>query len=206
MFKPRKPDPFFSALLAIAQNIQKAAHFTVDYKIETAADLKEASIQLKKFETDGDTLVHELIANLNHAFMTPIEREDILQIAIEMDDIVDGLEHFTAYLEMFSFLAIDHYMNSFLDNIQKSTDEIVHAMELLADKKLEQMRDHAVQVKEYERVCDEILRTSIKQLFINEKDSIQVIKYKELYEQLENVADYCQNVANTIDTIIMRNA
>lgn len=206
MLKPRKPDPFFAALLTIAENVQEAVHYADDFKIVTVADLKEVSMKLKNYETEGDTLIHELISKLNKSFMTPIEREDILQLAIKMDDVLDGIEHFAAHLEMFSLIEIDEYVQKFMDNIVKSTDEIVKAMKLLARKKLEAMRDHAVLIKEYERICDEVFRTSIKQLFINEKDPIRIIQLKDIYEQLEDVADYCQDVANTIETIIMRNA
>jgi hypothetical protein len=206
MFSPRKEDPFFTALLTIAENVQEAIHYANDFKVHTVADLKEVSIRLKKYETEGDTLIHELITKLNKSFMTPIEREDILQLSIKMDDILDGVESFAAHLEMFSLTDIDEYVQKFMDNIVLSTDEIVKAMKLLARRKLVEMRDHAVLIKEYERICDEVLRTSIKQLFINEKDPIRIIQYKDIYEQLEDVADYCQDVANTIETIIMRNA
>ena len=206
MFSQRKPDPFFTALLTIAENVQEAVHYANDFKVVTVADLKEVSIKLKSYETEGDTLIHELITKLNKSFMTPIEREDILQLAIKMDDVLDGVEHFAAHLEMFSLIEIDEYVQKFMDNIVKSTDEIVEAMKLLARKKLEAMRDHAVRIKEYERICDEVFRTSVKQLFINEKDPIRIIQFKDIYEQLEDVADYCQDVANTLETIIMRNA
>lgn len=206
MFNQRKTDPFFTALLTIAKNVQEAIHYADDFKVETAADLKEVSIKLKNYETEGDTLIHDLITKLNKSFMTPIEREDILQLAIKMDDILDGIEEFAAHLEMFSLTDIDEYVQKFMENIVKSTDEIVIAMQLLSKRKLEAMRDHAVQIKEYERICDEVLRTSIKQLFIREKDPIRIIQFKDVYEQLEDVADYCQDVANTIETIIMRNA
>ena len=206
MFNQRKTDPFFTALLTIAENVQEAVHYADDFKVATAADLKEVSIKLKKYETEGDTLIHDLITKLNKSFMTPIEREDILQLALKMDDILDGVEQFAAHLEMFSLTDIDEYVQKFMENIVKSTDEIVQAMQLLSRRKLEAMRTHAVQIKEYERVCDEVLRTSIKQLFIREKDPIRIIQFKDIYEQLEDVADYCQDVANTIETIIMRNA
>ncbi len=206
MFNQRKTDPFFTALLTIAQNVQEAVHYADDFKVETAADLKEVSIKLKNYETEGDTLIHDLITKLNKSFMTPIEREDILQLAIKMDDILDGIEQFAAHLEMFSLTDIDEYVQKFMENIVKSTDEIVLAMQLLSKRKLEAMRDHAVQIKEYERICDEVLRTSIKQLFIREKDPIRIIQFKDIYEQLEDVADYCQDVANCIETIIMGNA
>ncbi|ARD48599.1 DUF47 domain-containing protein [Sporosarcina sp. P33] len=206
MLGPRKPDPFFTALLDIAKHVQESMYYANDFQVETVADLKEVSIQMKEYETAGDTLIHELITKLNTSFMTPIEREDILNIAIKMDDILDGIEHFLANLEMFSLIDIDEYMQKFITNITKSTDEIVKAMELLTKKKLVEMRTHAVQIKEYERICDEVLRTSIKQLFIREKDPIRIIQLKDLYELLEDIADYCQDVANNIETIIMRNA
>jgi predicted phosphate transport protein (TIGR00153 family) len=206
MFSSKKQDPFFTALLKISETVRDATHYAEDFKIASVADLKELSVKIKNYETECDKLIHELITKLNKSFMTPIEREDILQLAVKMDDILDGVEHFAAHLEMYSLIEIDESMRTFLHYIVKSTDEIVKAMELLANKKLLQMRDHAVLIKDYERKCDEVLRTSIKQLFLNEKDPIRIIQYKDIYEQLEDIADYSQNVANTIETIIMRNA
>ncbi|PIC98337.1 MULTISPECIES: DUF47 domain-containing protein [unclassified Sporosarcina] len=206
MLGPRKPDPFFTALLDIAKHVQESMHYANDFKVDSVSDLKDVSIRMKEYETAGDTLIHELITKLNTSFMTPIEREDILNIAIAMDDILDGMEHFLANLEMFSLIEIDEYMQKFMINIMKSSDEIVLAMELLTKKKLVEMRTHAVQIKEYERICDEVLRTSIKQMFIREKDPIRIIQLKDLYELLEDTADFCQDVANNIETIIMRNA
>ncbi|MER2121301.1 MAG: DUF47 family protein, partial [Solibacillus sp.] len=110
------------------------------------------------------------------------------------------------HFEMFSLTEIDESMRDFLAYIAKSTDEIVKAMELLNKKDLVGMRQHAILIKDYERECDEVLRSSIKKLFLNEKDPIRLIKFKDIYEQLEEIADYCQTVANTIETIIMRNA
>lgn len=206
MFSPRKTDPFFVALLTIAELVQEAVHYANDFKVVNVADLKEVSIRLKKYEKEGDALIYELTTKLNKSFMTPIEREDILQLSLKMDDILDGIEHFAAHLEMFSLTEIDEYIQMFMDNIVKSTDEIVKAVKLLSRKKLIEMRDHSILIKEYEGICDQIFRTSVKQLFINEKDPIRIIQYKDIYEQLEDIADYCQDVANTLETIIMRNA
>ncbi len=206
MFNSKKQDPFFSALHKIAENMREAVHYANDYRIETVTDLKEISIKMKEYETAGDKLIHELIVKLNKAFLTPIEREDILALAIRMDDILDGTEGCIAHFEMFSHIEIDESMRDFLGYITKSADEIVKAMELLKNKDLVGMRQNAILIKDYERECDEVLRSSIKKLFLNEKDPIRLIKFKDLYEQLEEIADYCQNVANTIETIIMRNA
>ena len=138
--------------------------------------------------------------------MTPIEREDILALAIRLDDILDGIENTIAHSEMYSFTEVNDYMRQFVDYIAKSSDEAVKAMELLNKKDLLGMRQHAILIKDYERECDEIFRKSVTELFQVEKDPIRLIMFKDLYEQLEDIADYCQNVANTIETIIMRNA
>ncbi|ALC87585.1 MULTISPECIES: DUF47 domain-containing protein [Bacillaceae] len=206
MISSKKQDPFFTSLLKVAQNVQEAAHYADDFRINTVADLKEISVHVKNYETAGDKLIHDLIVMLNKSFMTPIEREDILSLAVRMDDILDGIDDFTANLEMFSLIEIDDSMRTFLGYIVKSTDEIVKAMELLANKKLLQMHEHAILIKDYERKCDDVLRSSIKQLFLKEKDPVRIIQFKDIYEKLEEVADYCQNVATTIEAIIMRNA
>jgi len=206
MFSSKKTDPFFAELLKIAENVNEAAHYADEFKIVSVADIKEFSIKIKNYETEGDKLVHGLITMLNKSFMTPIERDDILQMALKMDDVIDGIEHFASNLEMYSLAEIDDSMREFMGYIVKSTDEIVKAVKLLATKKLQAMFEHAVLIKDYERQCDEILRSSMKQLFIKEKDPIRIIQFKDIYEELEDIANYCQDVASTIESIIMRNA
>ena len=206
MFSSKKPDPFFEGLLNIAKNVQQGANYAKECTIAKVADLKQIQIKMKSYETAGDKLIHDLIVKLNDSFMTPIEREDILSLAIKLDDILDGIENTIAYFEMYAFTEVNQYMRDFVDYIAKSTDEAVKAMELLNKKDLIGMRQHAILIKDYERECDDVFRKSIKELFQVEKDPIRLIKFKDLYEQLEDIADYCQNVANTIETIIMRNA
>ncbi|AMW98240.1 DUF47 domain-containing protein [Rummeliibacillus sp. G93] len=206
MFSRKKVDPFFDALVKISVNVQEALHFANDFRIKNFEDLQEISTKMKKYETDGDTLIHELIVMLNKSFMTPIEREDILALANSMDDVLDGMEECIAHFDMFALTDIDESMNTFIEYIVKSTDEIVKAMEKLQNKNLTSMRENAILIKDYESKCDEVLRVSIKQLFLHEKDPIRIIQFKDIYEQLEDIADECQKVANTMETIIMRNA
>ena len=206
MFSRKKADPFFEVLAKISVNVQEAVHYANDFRIQNLEDLREISTRMKKYETDGDTLIHELIVMLNKSFMTPIEREDILALANSMDDVLDGMEECIAHFDMFALTEPDKSMNTFISYIVKSTDEVVKAMEKLQKKDLSSMRENAILIKDYESKCDEVLRTSIKRLFLNEKDPIRIIQLKDIYEQLEDIADDCQNVANTMETIIMRNA
>ena len=202
----KKKGKFAILLIDISTNLKEAANYFSDYKLKNVSDLKIFSETMKEYETKGDTYVHEVIKELNNAFITPIEREDILALTMSMDDVLDGIEHTTALFEMYSITTADDFMLRFVEAIKMCSHEIEDSINLLINKKLPQIRQHAIKIKDYESKCDGIQRQSIKHLFSVEKDPIRIIQYKEIYENLEDIADYCQNVANTLETIIMKNA
>ncbi|MEH7086910.1 DUF47 domain-containing protein [Neobacillus drentensis] len=202
----RKKDKFAVYLGNIATNLKESANYFADYKLKNVSDLKIFSEKMKEYENKGDDMVHEVIKDLHNAFITYIEREDILTLTMSMDDVLDGLEHTAALFEMYSIINADDYMLRFVDAIRSCAAEIETSVEMLATKKLLNMREHAIKIKELESKCDAILRESITNLFANEKDPIRIIQYKEIYEELENIADFCQVVANTLESIIMKNA
>lgn len=80
-------------LFNIAQNLKEGADYFADYKLKNISDLKVFSDTMKDYEHKGDSMVHNVIKELNNAFITPIEREDILELTMRMDDVIDGLEH-----------------------------------------------------------------------------------------------------------------
>lgn len=201
-----KKDKFAILLSKISANLKESADFFADYKLKNVSDLKIFSEKMKDYETTGDSFIHEVTVDLNNAFITPIEREDILHLAMSMDDVLDGIEACAALFEMYSITDADEFMLKFVDSIRNACIEIDIAVDLLSAKKLLKIRDHAIQIKDYESKCDGVLRQSIKHLFATEKDPIRIIQYKEIYENLEDIADDCQNVANTLETIIMKNA
>lgn len=202
----KKQDKFNKLLSDIAINLKEGAMYFAEYKLNNISDLKIFSEKMKEYETKGDTLVHETIKELNNAFITPIEREDILHLAMAMDDVLDGFEQTADLFEMYSITNADEYMLKFVEAIQQSAVEIEKSVELLSSKKLLKIRDHAIKIKDLESKCDGVLRQSIKHLFSVEKDPIRIIQIKEIYENLEEIADSCQTVANAFETIIMKNA
>lgn len=205
VFKNKK-DKFSTLLEHIAANLKESTNFFVEYKLSSKEDTKLFSEKMKEFESKGDTYVHEIIMELNNSFITPIEREDILALSMIMDDVLDGMEQTAALFEMYSIFQADEYMQKFVSAITKCVDEIEISIGLVFSKKLPDVRPHAIRIKELESMCDDYLRESIKHLFAVETDPIKLIKYKELYESLEEVADSCQGVANTLESIIMKNA
>lgn len=202
----KKEDQFSVYLKEISANLVESTNYFTEYKLRNKSDTKEFFNVVKNYETQGDTLVHKVIHNLNKVFITPIEREDILALAMHMDDVLDGLESAAAMFEMYEITEADDFMVQFVEAIQLSVIEIDKAVDLLNKKKLLDMRQHAILIKDYESKCDGIRRESIKQLFKKEKDPIRIIQYKEIYEELEEVADCCEDVANIFEAIIMKNA
>lgn len=202
----RKKDKFAVHLSHIAENLIESTNYFSEFKPANINELNNFASKMKDYETKGDSMVHKVIKDLNNVFITPIEREDILALAVNMDDVLDGLEHTAALFEMYSITVADDYMLQFFDAICKCTVEIEKAIELTFTKKLPEISKHAIKIKDYESKCDEVWRESIKYLFQKEKDPIRMIQYKEIYEELEEVADYCEKVANTFEAIIMKNA
>ena len=124
-------------------------------------------------------MVHIMTRELNNAFITPIEREDILELTFRMDDVLDGLEHCAALFEMYSIINADEYMVKFVEAIKQCGAEIEIAVDTLSTKKLPQIRENAIKIKDLESLCDGVQRQSIKNLFAVEKDPIRIIQYKK---------------------------
>lgn len=205
-FARKKEDVFFNMLQDIAENLKNATQYFMDEKIESEEDLRNFSNVMKDYETQGDTYIHELIVELNKTFITPLEREDMLALAVKMDDILDGLEACASRLDMYYIVNPNQYMISFAEQVNHAVKEIAKSAKLLKKKRLMDIRPHAIKINEYESKCDELLRMSIKDLFIEEENPMTVIQYKEIYEFFEEVSDSCEHVANTLETIIMRNS
>ncbi|NEY99478.1 DUF47 family protein [Bacillus shackletonii] len=190
----------------ITANLEDSAKFLTEFTIESADDLKALTTTMKHYESKGDTLIHDIIVELHKAFITPIDREDILQLAMRLDCVLDGLDHTASLMELYSITQPTVYMKEFVNELYGSCQEISKSIQLLSKKKLLDIHSHAVKIKDYESKCDDILRASVKELFQNEKNPITIIQYKEIYENLELISDYCQDVANILETIIMKNA
>jgi predicted phosphate transport protein (TIGR00153 family) len=204
--KIRKKDKLFLMLLDISANLKESGQYFLDFKIKEENHLDEFLKQMKEYEHKGDIFVDEIIKDLNNTFITPIEREDAMELAVHMDEILDGLEECAAHFYMYNIYEIDNYMVEFCDLIHKCIIEINSSVDLISQKKLTQIRQHTVKIKEYEEKCDILERRAIKELFEKEKDVVRLIQYKEIYELLENTADECQKVGKVLETVVMKNA
>ncbi len=202
----RKKDKFAVQLEAMAENLQRASLAFGKMNFHTAFDLKKYADGIKAFETNGDNLMHQIISDLNQTFITPIEREDILALANAIDDVLDGMEETAAMFEMYSIEYTDEFTAEFVKNIQACADEIKISVELVAQKKFSHIRVHSINIKEHETNCDGILRQSIKHILSVETDPVTIMKIKDIYQSLEDIANKCQTVAHNLESIIMKNS
>lgn len=201
----RKKDVFFEKLERISDNlVDSTERFLAGIKGND--NVGEFAVVMKELEKKGDHFTHTIYAALNKTFITPIEREDILALASSLDDVLDCIEACASRFDMYELDLKDHYFVQFSENILSSAQEIHKAIRILSSRKLLAMREHTIKINDLENEADDLLRKSIKELFKTVKDPIELIKRKEVYELLEEATDACEDVANTLDSIIMRNS
>ncbi len=201
----KKKDVFFEYFILIAKNI----HLASQVFREEMGNLKEAesfAIKIKTLESMGDQYTHEIILALNSTFITPLEREDIFGLTIKLDDILDLVEACAWSFDLFNVTEADEFMKMFAKNIEMCTQEITNAINCLVAKKLKEIARHTHKINDLENVADDLLRDSLKTLFSTSNDPIEIIKRKEIYYMMEEVSDACEDVADILEGIIMRNS
>ena len=201
----KKKNIFFKTLEEMADTILEAAEY-FQRNVPDLKDLKVFAKEMKEYESKCDLCVHTILTELNKTFITPIEREDIMALTTSLDDVLDGIEACASRFEMYQFQEPDEYIILFADNLVRCAQQIKKAIYLLTDKKLLAIREPAIHINELENQADDLLRVCVMNLFANVKDPIEIIKRKEIYERLEQTTDCCEDVANTLETIVMRNS
>ncbi len=171
-------------------------------------DFSEESIKrIKEMEQKCDTVSHEIIDILNETFITPIDREDIHKIVNEVDDIMDLINVVANRLYIYKIKNIKHtYLPEFIENMVEAVTAVKNTIISLKEiKKTRRILEYCIEINRLENSGDSIREKAIKELFENEKDPIQVIKWKEIYEVSETVLDACEKVARTIEEVLVKN-
>jgi len=203
MFK--KKDVFFTTFEEMANTLVEATEYFAN-GVKDLSDVSAFAKRMKEYESKCDQYTHTILKELNKTFITPIEREDIMALTTSLDDVLDGIEACASRFEMFNLTQADDYVEKFADIIVRSTHQIKQSIVLLTQKKLLAIREYTISINQLENEADDLQRICIKELFVNVKDPIELMKRKEVYEMLELTTDHCEDVANTLESIIMRNS
>ncbi|RUT30474.1 DUF47 domain-containing protein [Paenibacillus zeisoli] len=201
----KKKDIFFQTLENMAEAVVQAADYFAE-KVSNFNDVEAFAKEMKAFENQCDNYTHTIIIELNKTFITPIERDDIMNLTTTLDDVLDGLEATASRFYMYHLDEPDEHIVKFAEILRNSAYEIQKAIRLLSQKKLLAIREHTIRLNDLENQGDELLRIAIKELFVKVTDPIELIKKKEIYERLETTTDACEHVANMLESIIMRNS
>lgn len=201
----KKKDIFFQTLENMADAIVHAADYFAQ-QVTEFNNVDQFAKKMKEFESQCDSYTHTIIVELNKTFITPIERDDIMNLTTTLDDVVDGLEATTSRFFMYHLSEPDEHITHFAEILRNSAYEIQKAIHLLSEKKLLAIREHTIRLNDLENQGDDLLRICINELFAKVTDPIVLIKKKEIYERLETTTDACEHVANMLESIIMRNS
>lgn len=205
--KPREM-VFFDLLEAAVANVYQAGQL-FDREIRSGDPERFAELrrQMKDLEHTGDDLTHQIIDRLNHTFVTPLEREDILSLAHAIDDVVDRIH---AVCERILLYRISHVLPAITEMssiIVEGSGELIHLVKSLRDmSNQKEIRDRIRRVHALENKADSIYHAALAQLFEDPKDPIELIKWKELLEQMEHATDKVELVAKVVGSTVMKNA
>jgi predicted phosphate transport protein (TIGR00153 family) len=173
--------------------------------LDTFENVKEKARRIEEIEHKGDTLTHEIIKKLNTTFITPIDREDILALTSSIDDVID-LIHGAAYrIALYKLAESTPQAKALGFLILKSTRELHRGITHLSTK-MDGVYEHCIEVNSLENEADRVSRDAIAQLFDQEKDPIYILKWKEIYETLETATDRCEDAANVLEGVALKNA
>jgi hypothetical protein len=171
------------------------------------SNVEEKAQQIKQVEHDADTVAHQTLEMLHKSFITPIERGDIHRIVSRLDDILDYIEAASQRLWLYEIKEATPEAKEMSRVLVASTEAVkatVDALHNLRDP--ERIRAACVEINRLENECDTLLRLATARLFKEERDPVMVIKWKEIYENIEDATDRCEDVANVIEGVVIENA
>jgi len=167
----------------------------------------DLSVQIKTAENNADKVAHQIYHLLDNTFVTPFDREDIQLLVNRMDDVLDCVEKASARMDIYNIGSVTDAVRSMVKVLQESFDNLSKAIRMLRNRKnRKEVTQICIEVNRLENAGDMILRDALRELFKEASDPIHIIKFKEIYESLERATDRCEDVANVIETILIKNA
>lgn len=160
---------------------------------------------IKGIERSADMVAHNCIEALHKTFITPIDREDIHRLISRMDDIIDEIEAAAAHIALYRLKTMTPAVIELAQVLQNPVQEVSKAVQFLRKLQGKEIRASCIKINYFENQMDELLKTSLALLFERTKDPIEIIKWKEIYENLEDASDRCEDVANILEGIVLEN-
>ncbi|HLB70433.1 MAG TPA: DUF47 family protein [Candidatus Methanoperedens sp.] len=196
---------FFNMLENESQNVLDGSVAFIDM-LNNYENIKQKQQKIKDIEHQGDDFVHEIFEELNKTFITPIDHEDISALASAFDDVLDYIDGAATRFVLYEIEKPEINMIKLAEVLVKQTSELNIALSGLRNiKNPKEIEKKCIEVNRLENVADDIYKTSVAELF-KRKDAIEIMKLKEVYERIEFATDKCEDAANIISDIVVKNS
>ncbi|MGE3520872.1 MAG: DUF47 domain-containing protein [Vicinamibacterales bacterium] len=197
---PRE-EKFYDDFQALANELQRGAAL-LEEMLAPPTPIWHKAEEIKEVEHKCDFLTHEIIQRLNRTFVTPIDREDIHELARSLDDVMDAIDASATLIRLYKLETIRFGARELAVTITACTKEVRLALEAMERKK--GVITHAVEINRLENEADRIHQEAVSRLFDDERDPLVVMKWKETLDFLEHATDRCEDVANVLEGVVVK--
>jgi predicted phosphate transport protein (TIGR00153 family) len=198
-----KEEKFFEDFVEMAEQIHRGA-VLLEQMLAPQQPLWDKADEIKEVEHKCDFLTHEVIQRLHKTFVTPLDREDIHTLARSLDDVIDAIDDSAGVLRLYQISVVRPDARDLARIIKASTEQVVSAMKALGKK--QGISAAAVEINRLEHEADRAHAVALRRLFEEERDAIQIIKWKEVLDFLEAATDRCEDVANVLEGVVVKHA
>jgi uncharacterized protein len=199
-----RAEKFYHLFIKQVDLIAEASRVLLDGVRAGSARLAGAATEISVLEHRGDEVIHEIFTRLNQTFITPLDPEDIHNISTALDDVLDGLEDISHRLVSYNIDPIPPDMVTLAEIVSACARELHSALTALEVNG--PTLPHCIEINRLENEGDRIGRSAVVDLFNKEQDPIRIIKLKEVYEFLEAAIDSCEDVADVLQNVVVKNS
>jgi hypothetical protein len=200
---PRE-EKFFHYFKDQARIIAEAADLLLRGAKAGNAELAEAVSKIKQLEQAGDEIIHEIFTRLNQTFITPIDPEDIHSLSSFLDDVLDSIEETAHRMSAYQLDSIPPAVVEMCEIVRSCARALEEAFAAL--EKNARVLDQCIEINRLEESADQIGRAAVAELFRSETNPIALLKLKEIYELLEDTTDRCEDVADALQNVVVKNS
>jgi predicted phosphate transport protein (TIGR00153 family) len=174
--------------------------------MQDLSNAEEKARQIKEVEHEADRITHETVSRLHKTFITPIDRESIYALITRMDDVLDLIDSTSERVLLYGIKTSTSESMALIGVLEKAVDQVTKGISGLRDlKNSESILNICIEINRLENEGDRIFRNALSILFSSSYDPIEIIKWKDVYETLEEAIDRCEDVANVLEGIVVEN-
>lgn len=203
---PQKID-FYELFDRAIDNLSHTADLLVEaFKNFDTTDFEKNAKAIYAFEQEGDMLTHDILRNLNKTFLTPLDREDIHELASRIDDVVDHIWATADRIVVFKIKKLTPEIMIMAEDMQMIGDILKKSIRELRAKQYARVQEHCIEINRLENRIDRVYRDALGKLLNEPNDPVYIIKWKDIYQMLEDASDRAEDVANVLEGIVLKYA